>query len=402
LASPNDKNSLYDARPLLRQDDLSRGGAGQQKGLRGKFCGKPWEQFEVQSSGNVWVCCPSWLDTPIGNCLTHGIEEVWNSHTAQEIRRSILDGSFRYCKHEECPLIQSDSLPDRGAVADARERRIIDEGIVASQELPSFFNFCHDESCNLSCPSCRKTAIWLTEGPEFEVRQRIHRIVTAWLFGKPHDQCIRVNITGSGDPFASRIFFDLLTTLDGRDFPNVTFDLQTNGVMFTPKYWAKMSKLHGNIGKVIVSFDAATAATYAYTRRGGNWEQLLKNMCFLDDLRRDGKIRGLRIDFVVQQRNYQEMIGIVELGRIFSHVDVVAFSLITDWGTYAPADFQHHAIWKRDHPEFPAFLEVLRHPIFADRKVFLGTLSEYRRAALSPSAPPPPRVPFLARLRRRR
>ena len=68
--------------------------------------------------------------------------------------------------------------------------------------------------------------------------------------------------------------------------------------MFTPKYWAKMSKLHGNIGEVIVSFDAATSATYAYTRRGGNWEQLVKNMRFLDELRRDGKIRRLRIDYV--------------------------------------------------------------------------------------------------------
>ena len=317
MSSPHDKSSPYDARSLPRQHDVSRGGVGRQKDLRGKFCGN-LAAVRRPSERRLWVCAPTWLKTPFGNCLTQGIEDIWNSQTAQEIRRSILDGSFRYCTHEECPLIQSDSLPDRDAVTNARQRRIIDEGIVATEELPSFFNFCHDESCNLSCPSCRTTAIRLTEGPEFEVRQRIHRILTAWLFARPHDQCVTVNITGSGDPFASRMFFDLLTTLDGRDFPNVTFNLQTNGVMFTPKYWAKMSKLHGNIGEVIVSFDAATSATYAYTRRGGNWEQLVKNMRFLDELRRDGKIRRLRIDYVVQQRNYKEMIGIVELTRTFT------------------------------------------------------------------------------------
>jgi len=387
MAIPQSKDLLQIARPRPRQDSLSKGGAGRQKDLHGKFCGKPWEQFEVHPDGNAWVCCPSWLPTPIGNCLKQSIEEVWNSPTAQKIRRSILDGSFRYCTHEECPLIQSDTLPDCDDVSDPRERRIIDEGIIAPQGLPTFFNFCYDESCNLSCPSCRQTAIRWTAGPEFEKRQRIQHVLTKWLFGYPHSEHVRVNITGSGDPFSSRLFFDLLTTLDGRDFPNVTFDLQTNGVMFTPKYWEKIARLHGNIGEVIVSFDAATPATYAYTRRGGNWNQLLENVRFLDALRSDGKIRGLRIDFVVQQRNYREMPGFVEFGRTFPHIDKVVFSLITDWGTYPPAEFRRHAVWKRDHPEFPAFLEVLRHPVLGDPKVYLANLTEYRRLALMEEAP---------------
>jgi hypothetical protein len=52
-----------------------------------------------------------------------------------------------------------------------------------------------------------------------------------------------MNVTGSGDPFGSKIFRDLLFGIDGSKYPNVKINLQTNGVMFTPKYWKNMKKI---------------------------------------------------------------------------------------------------------------------------------------------------------------
>ena len=96
-----------------------------------------------------------------------------------------------------------------------------------------------------------------------------------------------LSITGSGDPFASRVYRDLLHSLDGRDFPNLEIALQTNGVLLTPRNWERMKRVHGNISSIIISFDAASEATYNVTRRGGHWPTRITsyNVCYTKLLR---------------------------------------------------------------------------------------------------------------------
>ena len=50
---------------------------------------------------------------------------------------------------------------------------------------------------------------------------------------------------------------------------------------------------------------------YRWTRRGGDWDQLLDNMEFLAELRRSGEIGRLSLYFVVQHANFREMPAMV-------------------------------------------------------------------------------------------
>ena len=59
------------------------------------------------------------------------------------------------------------------------------------------------------------------------------------------------------------------------------------------------------------------------------------------------------------------------------------FSMIVDWGTFAPEVYNHKCIWKDDHPEHQQFLEVLRDPIFESKDVKLGNISSLRNKALN-------------------
>ena len=56
--------------------------------------------------GEVYVCCQNWLSKPIGNMSGQAVAEIWNGSDAQDIRRSIFDGSFRYCNGDRCPFLQ--------------------------------------------------------------------------------------------------------------------------------------------------------------------------------------------------------------------------------------------------------------------------------------------------------
>lgn len=353
------------------------------KDLRNKFCHKPWEDFDVQPDGDVYMCCKGWLEKPIGNLHQNNLWEIWNSKDAQAIRKSILDGSFRYCNQDVCWPIQKDQLLDRNELPD-KYREIVDRKWTVLERPPEGFGLLYDRSCNLSCPSCRRELIYFREGPQYQKALSLHKKLMEDLFSAPHDRPFRMRCSGAGDPFASPIFRDFLFTLKGSDFPNVVINLTTNGVLFNRAYWDKMSGIHKNIGWVIVSFDAATAETYAYTRRGGNFAVLLKNFEFLNELRRDGLIKYLKMDFVVQQKNYREMPDFIRLAKRFGHVDSVGFALITNWGTYPPAEFKHHAIWRPDHPELSEFLQVLTDPMFDDPIVDLKNLVHYRELATRP------------------
>lgn len=368
---------LTKARPFRPKEGLADGSA-REHDLSRKFCAAPWEHFEIGTRGKTYMCCPKWLPKAIGYVGTSDIMSVWNSKRSQRIRRSVLAGDFRYCVQKECPLIQSGDLPDRDAVTDPRLRRIIDERIVVLDDLPTLFNLCYDESCNLRCPSCRRDRIMFAEGPELAARRAIQEQLVQSLFDAPHDRAFCVNVTGSGDPFASPLFRELLSSIDGSQFPNVRFNLQSNGVLFTPDNWERIRGLHRNIDRVMISLDAATAETYAYTRMGGNWARLLENVAFLGKLRGEGHIRHLSLAFVVQGKNYREMPAFVALAKGFDNIDRATFSLITDWGTYDRDEFPTHAIWQADHPEFESFLTTLEDPIFDDPIVHLGNVHSYR------------------------
>jgi sulfatase maturation enzyme AslB (radical SAM superfamily) len=365
---------------MTRADDLNNGLNTAQSTV-GRFCPNPFQQLDVYESGDARVCCQSWLPKEIGNVGAASVAEVWNSEAAQEIRASILDGSFRYCDHRACPVIQDGRL---STLEDARKNpdftEIIEQGKTRLDTLPGFTNLCNDLSCNLWCPSCRSERINHTEGDAFEKAKELQERIEQALFSEPTDRPFRVNVTGSGDPFASKVFRQFLYGLDGADFPNLRISLQTNGVLLTPRNWARMEKIHENIDQVIVSFDAATSETYAKTRRGGHWDTLLKNVRNLGALRQAGKLNYLRLDFVVQQANYHEIPAFVDLAESLG-ADHACFSLILDWGSWSRALFEVQCVWKKTHPEFDDFIQTLRHPNLGRGNVILGNLTPYYQFA---------------------
>ena len=343
--------------------------------------------FELHESGSAYLCCPSWLPRSVGNLNTEDARAIWNSSRAQEIRRSILDGDFKYCSREQCPVIASNKLPTRAQARKNPELRdIIDKHKLTVEGRPKVINLSNDRSCNLSCPSCRTQRINFTGGRGYALRKKLQDRLAAAFFSEPSDESFTVNVTGSGDPFASRVFREFLLELDREKFPNMQIALQTNGTLFNEKNWKRLNKIHGSISTVLVSFDAASEATYKITRRGGNWQHLQSNVKFLSTLRAQGHIEHLRLDYVVQRANYREMPDFVKLAKQLG-VDQVFFSKATNWGTWSLAEFKDVCVWESQHPEHAEFRRIVADPILDDAKVVLGNLTQdHKRAASTATA----------------
>ena len=319
------------------------------------FCPAPFESFELRYNGDVHTCCPAWLPVPIGNFHRQRPEEIWNSPAAQAIRRSILDGSFRHCSRLHCPAIANRRLPRRADLKDSYHREIVARNLVRLERRPIRVLMSQDRSCNLSCPSCR-TKLMLARKEE---RDRLNRTFEEVIFPLLRD-ARQVKVTGSGDPFASAHFRYVLKRLSRREFPQLRVQLQTNGLLLDQRAWEEL-ELDGLVESIWVSIDAACAETYAIVRRGGSFAKLLQNFEFMTALRRKGRIRQLRLDFVVQALNFREMPQAVEIARAFGF-DGVYFQMIRNWGTFTIAEFERHLIGSPDHPDYGNFLEVLRDP----------------------------------------
>jgi sulfatase maturation enzyme AslB (radical SAM superfamily) len=369
------------------------------KDMRGRYCLQPFTNIDIHSNYGARCCSESWMPLWIGDFSTYTIRQIWNSPAIQAVRQSILDGSYSFCDWHQCPFYCNDSYylytreelenPQKLSPVDSYRLtkyapwiRYILEGKTELDILPANYNLAYDETCNLTCPSCRKQRVAYLSGPEYTLRMAIHNKLLKEVMENGFENIGRFNLTGSGEPFVSRIFKDFLFTFDGKKYPRLDINIQSNGVLFTPTAWAGMKKIQKNINEVIVSLDACRAETYDKIRVNGSYEKLLANIEFLAALRAGGKIRRFMLAFVVQQKNFREMPQAINLGKKFG-VDLFIFNLLNDWKSWSAEEYEANAVWKSYHPEFEEFLEVLRDPVFNDPIVDPGNMLEYREKAFS-------------------
>jgi len=364
--------------------------------LQNRFCHKPWEQTEIGDTfgklGKVSMCCQCWVTHPIGFLEDNNLLDAWNSEHAQNVRQGVLDGTFEHCDEKFCPHIQNGLLPERDEILnndtflwdgvyemDSKKYRDIIKNNETIHHGPEYLHLSYDESCNLSCPSCRCEKIQFTEGPEYEKRKKIQETIMEYAFDTNNKHTIIISVTGSGDPFGSKIFREFLFSADAARNPNVFFNIQTNGVLLNRSVWNKLSKIHKQINTLLVSIDAGSEKVYNEVRRGGNWSRLNENLLLLKDLKDMKQIKGFRTDMIVQQRNYKDMIKFVQLAKSVNS-DSAYFAAVRPW-LQAEAyreGFHKHDVWRNGHPEHQQFLDILKDPIFDDPIVDLGNLTEYR------------------------
>ena len=76
---------------------------GNEVNLKNYFCSVPFNSLEIHTN-EYFLCCPSWLTTRFKR-EDYPLNEIWNSPPVQEVRESILDGSFKYCDKKQCPFL---------------------------------------------------------------------------------------------------------------------------------------------------------------------------------------------------------------------------------------------------------------------------------------------------------
>lgn len=302
-----------------------------------RFCSWPFE--------NAWIRNGGIVD---GNINEMKFEDVVNSHKAQAMRKSILDGTYDYCS-PDCPKL----FDKYDASKNAKYQQIIEKELLTVTKIRHIV-LGYDEGCPLACPSCRK-AIFFPKGEWLALLKKYHETVLEKI---PAPEAM--NVSGSGDAIGSVTTRTFLRNFSSYPkFSNTKLMLSTNGVLLTKKAWLSIQESHSNIELISVSIDGTTEETYRKTRTG-ELQQVKENMSFLCSQKRHYTYR-LHVNFIVQKNNYREMCEMVDLCHDWQ-VDRLNFVPIRFWasGAYTKEEMTEQQVFNNTHRLFENFCECLK------------------------------------------
>jgi MoaA/NifB/PqqE/SkfB family radical SAM enzyme len=314
---------------------------------------------------NVYVCCPSWCPTNI----REDDEISWYSPKAIDIRKSVLNGTYHHCDHQVCPslnkLLNTNEVPNNFiTIKKFKEKYKIESlnDVVNIETYPEQVLFGFDRSCNFKCPSCRKEIIPNEDENSNEHIEKLKILKT--IEDKFSSHIKSILITGSGDPFYSKIYRNYLINFNSDLYPKLEdIRIITNGKMLNKKMWDNMSASK-HIKYIEISIDAGTKYTYEnITRLNGDWDILIENLKFLSTLT---TIDELCVSFVVSEKNYLEMeIFYNIMSNIFknsSFIYRINYSQHVYWqdGMYSELEVKKLQVFNNEHPFYVSFIDELK------------------------------------------
>lgn len=327
--------------------------------LKQFVCKNPFEYFDIQENSS-YICCPSWCSKDV---FTTNGKLGWDDYHSKNVRKSILDGSYKYCDKNVCPslnkLLNTKEIPNNFI---RKDRFIQHYSINDYNDLDNIeFDCKHilfgfDRSCNLKCPSCRLNMVVNDKIDSDEYKLKLDILNT--IEQKLARTLESILITGSGDPFYSNLYRNYLINFDKSKYPNLNeIKIITNGIMLDEKMWNSLNA-KDYIKSIEVSIDAGSKDTYEkVTRLNGNWDRLISNLKFMSTL---STINFFQLSFVVSELNYTEMYSFYELivdifkGRKFE----VVFRQHVHWeeGKYSEDEVNSISIFKPTHSNHNLFL----------------------------------------------
>jgi sulfatase maturation enzyme AslB (radical SAM superfamily) len=303
--------------------------------LKGKYCLSPFVQVNIEQNGHVRLCgCASWQPMHIGSIFDHSLQDLLSNATAQDIRKSIADGTYIYCHPNRCGVLRDGNLNEYSTLPPDVKVAVDDQ---TKFSMPHHIVIGLDSTCNLYCPSCRHEVKKNNEATQ-QKQQALSALLTKNLFGTPTDKRIELTLDTIGEVFASPFLLDFLNNISSKDFPNLEIDILSNGLLAQDR-WHRLGEMQSHVKRITVSYDSPDPETYEKLRRGGNWNHLVRNLSFLRDKKKENGMQ-FNVRMVVQRGNYQQMKQFYDFSQQFE-VDQVQFQRIMDWGTFNTLQFSN-------------------------------------------------------------
>ena len=311
--------------PLIQNTSFRRGKP--ELGIT-NVCNRPHRALTISNDGECYLClCEAWLPVSVGNIESfNSLDEVWTNGIAQRLQNDIDNKNYNNCAVEHCGILH---------------RHVIQSDYRINVAL--------DNSCNLSCPSCRRSMINHTQGPEYETKlQRVNHFLKLL---KEFNKSVSVILIGNGDPLASAIIRPLVLAWQPK--VNQKIILFTNGLLM--KKVLPSSNIFSHIEEFQISVDAGTKEVYEIVRRPGRYDSLRENLDWLSENR--PKNSSVILKFTLSAANATDIVNFSEMCKHYNFRGIV--TKLDDWGTFD--DFHSQEVVENtNHPLHSIAVEQIR------------------------------------------
>lgn len=311
------------------------------------FCKKPFAFFEIGTDGYCYCCSRLWNDSYcLGNILEDGYEAVWNGEKAQEIRRTVIDHSYKYCDLDICFIDKSDPY----------------ESVIAPD--PEIVSFCYDTTCTQKCVYCRDEI----QGLNKEQQEKWDSLIEP-CFIPMLKNAKQVVIGVAGEVFTSSHTKKLIKRI-AEVYPNMQFAILTNGIYCTKENLESLG-ITDKITDIRVSVPSTNEKVYNSIVRNGNHKQLMENLRYIAKLKKQGLIKVFHLNCVISSLNYK---GLIDLTKLAKELDASVNAMIVKnmgQNTKFMQNFDKYLVTSTSHPEYNKLVKILKNPILADDKYFI-------------------------------
>ena len=306
-----------------------------------KYCIHPFQSIQIQNTGEVYCCCCYWTNFySFGNIFEQSFDEIWNGEKAKEFRKQFIENNYKFCNLEICdPCLQSFE-PNY------------------SVEYPQKVEFSYDRRCNVRCIFCRteknKEEEEYNRRKEKKIEENFDRIFTPII-----EKAEIVELNSAGELFASNHSIEIVKKIIKIN-PKIKLNIISNGLLFSPQNIEKLG-IKQNLDTVIISMHSTTKKTYEKLVEHGNFKELIKNVDYLSQLKKDGVIKSLRLNFVVTSINYKEMKDFVKFAK---KRNAIAFFINYHRQINSDELMMKLDISNSSHKKYNDFVKRLKDPIF--------------------------------------
>lgn len=291
-------------------------------------CTVPYTSLSVNMDGLAFLCrCDAHLPISVGEITDFKcLEDVWSNPIARELQRTVDQKEYTYCAVNHCGILNQDI-----------------------SDTIRYISINIDESCNLSCPTCRKQSILHTSGPVYE--QKLHQVNHLVRLIQDYNQPILLAVSGNGDPLASSIMRPLF--LNWQPKAGQSIKLFTNGLLMSKLL--PNSSVFEHITEFQISVDAGTPEVYERVRKPGRFDNLIHNLSWLKDNRTPWA--DIRLMFCLSSANALDIVNFAELCKMLDFRGEI--TKVDNWYTFDNFD-SVDVIGNQTHPLRSQALEQLK------------------------------------------
>lgn len=286
-------------------------------------------------------------------CAAHPEGEFWIGEDWIEFRKSLIDGSFRYCQKNQCSNLVSGWLPEKKNCKDPVILDILNGNFSKAPELEEL-HFSYDGHCNLMCPSCRLDIQTMTSKQAEELDSLYNRCLKPYVKNAKH-----LCLSGCGEAMISPHSKKILQSFNQEEYPQLKVELRTNATTVNANSWEKLGEGRKCIRHIAVSIDAAKKETFEKLRYPAKWDLVYENLKFIQSLRNSNQIDMFEFHVVVQQDNVDELLDIVKMA-IDLDADAVTFSRMINWREIPEEEYDCTNPFWISSPYHQALLDELR------------------------------------------